>query len=154
MSNTAYTAHMAKKSLWERALHAILFEVTAIAISAPLLVGVMDISLSAAGTLTIFVSLAAMLWNVVFNMAFDRMLRSMRRGRDLKVRIVHAMAFELGLLLMVVPMAAWWLDISLLNAFLLDIGLVLFFLPYTLVFNWIYDAAREVLVKRQTAASS
>ncbi|WP_394780307.1 multidrug/biocide efflux PACE transporter [Undibacterium sp.] len=153
MQKQADMVFVAKKSLWERGLHAVLFEVTAILISAPLLVGVMGISLSAAGMLTIFVSLAAMLWNVIFNMAFDRVLRRLQLVRDLKLRIAHAMAFELGLLLMVVPMAAWWLDISLLQAFVLDIGLILFFLPYTLVFNWVYDVVRDMLVRRGMLAS-
>lgn len=140
---------VARKNLWERAFHAVLFEVTAILISAPLLVGVMGISLSDAGMLTVFVSLIAMLWNLVFNILFDRALRYWQLVRSLKVRVVHAMAFELGLLLMVVPLAAWWLDVSLLEAFVLDIGLILFFLPYSLIFNWVYDSLRELFMRRR-----
>ena len=142
-----------KKSLWERALHAVLFELTAIAITAPLLVTVMGISLVHAGSLTLLVSLVAMLWNVVFNMLFDTALRRWRLVRSLKLRLVHAAAFELGLVLMVVPLAAWWLGLSLLEAFLLDMGLILFFLPYTLIFNWAYDSLRELLVRRLIASS-
>ena len=53
----------------------------------------------------------------------------------------------------VVPLAAWWWDMHLLDAFLLDIGLDVFFLPYTLLFNLGYDKVREtVLKKRLTAA--
>jgi uncharacterized membrane protein len=141
------------KSLWERALHAVLFELTAIAITAPLLVTVMGISLVHAGSLTLLVSLVAMLWNVVFNMLFDTALRRWRLVRSLKLRLVHAAAFELGLVLMVVPLAAWWLGLSLLEAFLLDMGLILFFLPYTLIFNWAYDSLRELLVRRLIASS-
>ena len=48
----------------------------------------------------------------------------------------------------VVPLAAWWWDMHLL-----DIGLDVFFLPYTLLFNLGYDKVREtVLKKRLTAA--
>ncbi|MOA70075.1 Bacterial Transmembrane Pair family protein [compost metagenome] len=43
---------------------------------------------------------------------------------------------------MLVPLAAWWLSIGLIEAFLLDIGLVLFFLPYAVAFNWSYDVLR------------
>jgi len=139
--------------LWERALHAVLFELTAIAITAPLLVTVMGISLVHAGSLTLLVSLVAMLWNVVFNMLFDTALRRWRLVRSLKLRLVHAAAFELGLVLMVVPLAAWWLGLSLLEAFLLDMGLILFFLPYTLIFNWGYDSLRELLMRRLIASS-
>jgi uncharacterized membrane protein len=50
--------------------------------------------------------------------------------------------FEFGLVLVTVPLAAVWLDISLWQALVLDAGLLLFFLPYTLVFNWVYDTLR------------
>ncbi|WP_188565583.1 multidrug/biocide efflux PACE transporter [Undibacterium terreum] len=140
------------RSMWERSFHAVLFEISAIAISAPLLVGVMGITLSDAGMLTIFVSLIAMLWNLVFNILFDRALRHWQLTRNMKARVVHATAFELGLLLMVVPLAAWWLNLSLLEAFVLDIGLILFFLPYTLIFNWAYDNLRAILLRHRSAA--
>ena len=45
---------------------------------------------------------------------------------------------------MVVPVAAWWLNVSLVEALLLDLGIVLFFLPYTFCFNLAYDAARPL----------
>ncbi|MEZ1376410.1 chlorhexidine efflux transporter, partial [Enterobacter hormaechei] len=40
------------------------------------------------------------------------------------------------------------------EAFLLDMGLILFFLPYTMAFNWSYDVLRARLVEsRQTKAA-
>ena len=42
-----------------------------------------------------------------------------------------------------VPMIAWWMQVDLLQALMLDIGLVLLFLPYTLTFNWLYDRYRS-----------
>lgn len=42
-----------------------------------------------------------------------------------------------------VPLIAWWLSVSLWQAFLLDIGVLLFFLPYTYVYHWGYDVVRE-----------
>ena len=44
--------------------------------------------------------------------------------------------FELGLILIVIPLAAWWLNISLWQAFVLDIALVLFYLPYAFSTTW------------------
>jgi uncharacterized membrane protein len=44
-----------------------------------------------------------------------------------------------GLVVMLVPFFAWWLDVSLWQAFVLDLGLLLFFLGYTFVFNWAFD---------------
>jgi uncharacterized membrane protein len=39
-------------------------------------------------------------------------------------------------------LAAWMLDISLLQAFMVEIGFFLFFLPYTVIYNWMYDTLR------------
>ena len=38
-----------------------------------------------------------------------------------------------------VPVFAWWLDVSLWQALVMDLGLVVFFLIYTFVFNWAFD---------------
>ena len=46
---------------------------------------------------------------------------------------------EGGLVVMLVPFFAWWLEVSLWQAFVLDLGLLLFFLGYTFVFNWAFD---------------
>lgn len=53
--------------------------------------------------------------------------------RTLGARAVHAVLFEIGLVMAMVPLAAWWLDIAI----------VLFFLPYTFAFNWTYDHLRS-----------
>ena len=47
-----------------------------------------------------------------------------------------------------VPLIAWWLKIDLWEAFLLDIGVLLFFLPYTYLYHWGYDVVRERMVTR------
>nr|WP_295377790.1 multidrug/biocide efflux PACE transporter [Pseudoxanthomonas sp.] len=132
-----------RKSLGERVLHALAFEGLAIALSAPALAWLLGKSLLHTGALTLAVSTLAMLWNMAFNAAFDRVQRHFGFHRGAKVRVVHALLFELGLIIATVPLAAWWLSIGLVQAFVLDIGLLLFFLPYTLGFNWAYDVLRE-----------
>jgi len=131
-----------KKSLSERLVHALTFELTAIAICAPLVSWVLGMSLVHVGALTALVSLIAIAWNVVFNALFDRVERRLGLARNLALRIVHAATFELGLIALVLPLAAWWLEISLLEALLLDLGILLFFLPYTFFFNLAYDSLR------------
>jgi uncharacterized membrane protein len=96
--------------------------------------------LAQAGVAGVFSSAVAVAWNVVFNHLFERWeARQPVRGRNLKRRIAHALGFEGGLVVMLVPAFAWWLDISLWQAFVLDFGLLLFFLVYTYVFNWAFD---------------
>lgn len=56
--------------------------------------------------------------------------------RTLKVRALHAIGFESrGLILIGVTAVALILDPGD-PAFMLEIGFMLFFLPYTMLFNW------------------
>jgi uncharacterized membrane protein len=107
-----------------------------------------------AGLLTLMISLVAMIWNMIFNSLFDRIERHWRLARTMAMRVVHAAAFEAGLVAIVVPLVAWWLDMSLLEALILDIGLLLFFLPYTFVFNLVYDKLRAALLKKRAFANT
>ena len=49
-------------------------------------------------------------------------------GRPLSMRIIHAIGFEGGLAFILVPVVAWWMGIGLIEALLLDLGLLVFFL--------------------------
>ena len=60
---------------------------------------------------------------------------------------LHAILFEAGLLVVLIPFAAWWLDIMLLAALKLECGLVLFFLVYANLFNRIWDYANAARKK-------
>lgn len=142
------------KSTREMFLHALGFEVLALLICAPLLAWVFDYPLAHVGALSLMVSLIAMLWNMAFNALFDGAQRRMGFARNFSARVVHATLFDVGLILAVVPLAAWWLSIGLWAAFVLDIGLVLFFLPYTLGYNWLYDTLRARVLARRGVMSS
>lgn len=131
-----------KKTLTERIGHALAFEVIALLICAPLFGWLMGTSVAAMGALTLAISLIAMLWNVVYNTLFDRLQRRLGFKRTFGVRALHALVFEFGLIVAAVPLAAVWLGISLWQAFVLDVGLLMFFLPYTMAFNAAYDWLR------------
>lgn len=149
--NQARNAPVPAKSLKERALHALLFELIGVLVFAPGLAWVLGESLGRMGAMTVMISTVAMLWNMLFNAGFDRLRARLGFAMSLKVRALHALSFEAGLIVAVVPLAAWWLSISLLEAFVLDIGLLLLFLPYTLVFNLVYDKVRARRVERRRA---
>mgnify|MGYP000223744201 CR=1 FL=1 len=138
-----------RKSIKERVFHALLFEIIGVALFAPGLAWLMGQSLGKMGAMTVMISTAAMLWNMIFNAAFDRIRGRSGFAMTLKVRALHALSFETGLTVVVVPLAAWWLSISLWEAFLLDIGLLLLFLPYTMLFNMAYDKVRERVATRR-----
>ncbi|BEP94556.1 PACE efflux transporter [Acidovorax sp. sif1233] len=85
-------------------------------------------------------SVIAILWNIIFNWAFERWeARQPVRGRSVARRVAHAIGFEGGLVFTLVPLFAWWFGISLWHAFVMDLGLIVFFLCYTFVFNWVFD---------------
>ncbi|MCQ4347687.1 multidrug/biocide efflux PACE transporter [Pseudomonas stutzeri] len=141
-----------QRSLGERIGHALAFELIALLICAPALAWLLGKPLLQLGLLTLMFSTVAMLWNMLFNWLFDRAQQRLGFRRDLRVRLCHALLFETGLIVVLVPLAAWWLSIGLLEALLLDIGLILFFLPYTLAFNCGWDGLRERWPARRAAA--
>lgn len=155
MSNASGNKQQAtNKSFGERILHAVGFEALAVMISAPIAAWLLNKSMFEMGTLAILLSTTAMLWNIVYNTIFDRLWPASRVVRTLKVRIGHALGFESGFILIGLPIAAGWLGISLLNAFMLEIGFFLFFLPYTVLYNWLYDQLRERIIGRRAVQSA
>lgn len=130
------------KSLSERFLHAFFFEIIAIGLSAPVAAWAMRQPVFEMSVLTAAIALAALVWNMAYNAGFERLERRWGLRRTLPVRVLHACGFEGGLVLIVVPLAAWWLGISLWEALLLDIGLLAFYLPYAFFYNLAYDKLR------------
>jgi uncharacterized membrane protein len=140
----------AEKTLWARVVHAVLFESIALCLCAPVMSYELGKSLFDTGVLTTALATCAMLWNMLYNAMFERVEKKFGFKRTVPVRIGHAVRFEGGLLLVVVLLlAAWWLSISYGDAFLLEMGLIAFFLPYTYVYNLMYDKERERLVRRE-----
>lgn len=134
------------KSAKERLFHAVLFEIIANILIAVVMAFVLRIPLLKTSILSCVSALTAMAWNYIFNMLFDRLQQHYEFNRNLLVRILHAVGFEAGLILVLTPVAMFLLSLPLAGAFAVEIGLVLFFLPYTVVFNWFYDYVRWHLV--------
>ena len=96
--------------------------------------------LAHSGALGVITMVIAILWNLVYNTGFEYWEKHRaRRGRSLKRRIVHAVGFETGLMAITLPIFAWWLQLSLVEAFWLDAGLTLLFTLFTFVYNWCFD---------------
>ena len=94
----------------------------------------------ASGVMAVVASALAIAWNVTFNALFERWEARQRvKGRSVLRRVVHAVGFEGGLALVLIPLMAWWFGVSLWHAFVMDLGLIVFFLGYTFVFNWVFD---------------
>lgn len=125
----------------DRIRHAVSFELIGLAILVP--VGSWTFSMPAAdiGIVGVVSATLATAWNYIYNLGFDHMLLRLR-GTTLKtvpMRVVHTVAFELGLLMILLPFVAWYLGIGLLQAFVMDIAFAAFYMVYAFVFNWTYD---------------
>lgn len=119
-----------------------LYELIAISASTAGLALLSSSSVSHASVAAVAASVIAVVWNLVFNTLFERWeARQTVRGRSVWRRMAHAIGFEGGLVVTLVPLFAWWLEISLWQAFVLDLGLIVFFLVYTFAFNLAFDKA-------------
>ncbi|HDS1697615.1 MULTISPECIES: multidrug/biocide efflux PACE transporter [Pseudomonas] len=142
---------MKNVSFTERLVHAVGYEVFAVLLCAPLLSWVMGKSLATAGALAVTLSVIAMLWNMVYNALVDRWVQTERINWKAGTRFVHGLGFEAGLVVWCLPVAAWMLEISLLQAFMVELGFFVIILPYTVVYNWAFDKVRHLLVQRRLA---
>lgn len=116
------------------------YEIIAIAMSTAGLALLSGSEMGHASVAAVAASAIAVVWNLVFNTLFERWeARQAKKGRSFWRRVAHAVGFEGGLVVTLVPLFAWWLDISLWQAFVLDLGLIVFFLVYTFVFNLAFD---------------
>jgi uncharacterized membrane protein len=130
------------QGIQRRIVYITLYEGIAIVAASAGLALLTGAGLGHSGALAVAASVIAVIWNLIFNSLFERWeARQAVRGRSLKRRIAHAIGFEGGLIGLLVPMFAWGLGISLWQALVMDLGLVVFFLVYTFVFNWAFDRA-------------
>lgn len=126
----------------DRLRYTFLFEFFLILILAPIGAIVFDRHLFDIGVLSLVLSLKAMVLNLIYNWLFD--LLDVRAGRiptqrSFSGRIAHAVGFEVGLVLTSLPIVMWWLGLTLLQAFLMDLVVTCLIVVYTFLFTWSYD---------------
>lgn len=125
----------------DRIRHAISFELIGILIATPLAAFAFNMHAGDSMIVVIGSATVAMLWNYVYNLGFDHLMQRLRGTTEKTkvIRVFHAIFFELGLLAIMLPMIAWYLQIGIWEAFVMDMGLAIFYMVYALVFNWVYD---------------
>lgn len=85
------------------------------------------------------------MWNMVFNYAFERWeAKQCLRERTLWRRTAHAVGFEGGLTVLLLPVMSYSLSISLAEAFAANVALFVFFFCYAFVFQWGFDKLFDV----------
>lgn len=132
---------MTMRSFPDRVRHALMFETIGLAIITPATAWLYDKPILDMGVVGVGAATLATVWTFVFNLGFDHAMR-WRYGHTRKAlhhRLMHTALFEFGLLIMLLPPMAWYLDMTLWQTLLLDLSIVAFYLVYNFVFNVVYD---------------
>ena len=122
-----------------RIVHALSYEIILLVIIALALSFFFEMPLEVTGVLGIFMAVTSVIWNMVFNHYFEKFEAKHQLQRTVRVRILHAIGFEGGLMLATIPMVAYAMNMSLWQAIVLDFSLTLCILVYTFIFQWCYD---------------
>ena len=131
------------RSPLDRLRHALCFEIIALFLIVPLGALAFDTPMQDIGVVGVVSATVAMLWNMVYGLVFDLALRRLNGTtlKSVRMRMVHAVLFEAGLLVVLMPFIAWYLGVSLWQAFVMDVSFAVFYMLYALAFNWAYDRA-------------
>ncbi len=132
---------MMTRSFSDRVRHALLFEVIGLAIFMPGAAWLFNQPVSHMGVIGVVSATVATVWNFVYNLGFDHAMIRLAGSpaKTLWIRVAHAILFEAGLVLLLVPVIAWYLGISLWTALVMDVAIVTFYLVHAFVFNLAYD---------------
>lgn len=128
------------QGLKRRVVYVTFYEAIAIALSAVVFTASSGEDLASSTLLAVATSTTAVIWNLLFNLMFEAWeARQSVKGRSVRRRVAHAIGFEGGLGVFLIPLVSWWLEVDLWHALVLNAGLMVFFLIYTYVFAWCFD---------------
>lgn len=126
--------------LTRKITYAVSFESLGILLASGLLLLMADASADQTLLLSVINATVALMWNFAFNTFFEYWeARQPIKGRPLAFRALHAILFEAGLTVTMVPFMAWWLNVTLWQALQYEFALILMFLIYTYAFTWAFD---------------
>jgi uncharacterized membrane protein len=135
--------------LLRRIVHAILFEIFALIILVPLMSYGFDMNMLQFGALAVILALCAMACNMLYNHWYDAIEAHYGWHRTVGMRVIHTIGFEIFFMAIALPLTAWWLEITLAEALVLDLVFSLFFMLYAFCFNWLFDIARQCLARHR-----
>lgn len=121
-------------------VYAVSFETLGTLVATVFLWVASDASAGSSLALSILTATIALCWSYAFNTAFEAWeARQSVKGRSLQRRTAHALLFEGGLVLICIPVMAWWLQVGYLEALVYEAGLIALFVAYTYLFTWAFD---------------
>jgi uncharacterized membrane protein len=121
-------------------VYAVSFEALGTLVASVYLWLVSEASPASSFALSVLTATVALCWSYVFNSIFETWeARQPVKGRSLARRTAHALLFEGGLVLLLLPIMAWWLQVSVWKALVYEAGLIVVFIAYTYLFTWAFD---------------
>ncbi|AKI00098.1 putative membrane protein [Hoeflea sp. IMCC20628] len=135
------------RTTFDRIRHALSFEIIALFVVTPLGAWGFGLPLGDIGVIAVISATIATGWNYLYNLLFDHALLRIAGhvSKTFALRVLHAVVFEAGLLVVLLPFIAWYLGVSLIQAFLMDVSFAAFYLVYAFVFNWAYDVVFPIM---------
>ncbi len=123
-----------------RVTYVFFYEVLSLLICAMILAVLSGSTISHTGPLSLLIAVIAVSVNFFYNYAFEWWeKRQHSKTRTIFRRVVHAIGFQVVLVIILIPLIAWWMQISLVKAFLLDFSLMIIIPCYTFVYNYFFD---------------
>lgn len=127
---------------WDRIRYALIFEGILIVLFGAAMSLVTGHDMLDTGGLAVVLSILALVTNLVYNYVYDRVDVAFGRvptERSRTGRVVHAIGFELTLIVLGLPLMMWWLDLNFWQALALDVATMVFVVIYTYFFTLAYD---------------
>ena len=146
---------MSMRSFPDRIRHTVMFEIIGLALVIPGGAMLFDLPATHMGVIGVGSATVATLWNFVYNLGFDHaMLRFAGHTRkSLQQRVLHALLFDGGLLVLLLPPMAWYLGLGLWETFVMDLAIVVFYVVYAFLFNLAYDRVFPVPARSRLAVA-
>lgn len=141
---------MALRSVRERLLQTVLYEVIGIALFTPVCMVISGVTAEGGGALLVVLASLVMVWAAVYNTVFDwaefRLTGHVASDRRPLWRGVHAILLEATACGVTLPATMVMTGLPIWQALWLEMWLTVLYACYALVFHWCYDRLRPVTV--------
>lgn len=150
-STTGYLKRAIMLISRKRLIHAILYEAILLVVIAYGLTYFFTMPIEESGVLMLIMCAISVVWNMIFNHFFEKAEKKYQFKRTVFFRILHAVGFEGGLMLITIPIFAHALKMNLLDAFLLDLGITNCIFVYTFIYQWCFDSIEKKWFQAKSA---
>lgn len=128
---------------FDRCRQIALFEIGGLLLITPPFVWLSGVPMKTSFGLLAVIALVAAIWNALYNTSFDwmegRLTGRTADRRPYLLRLLHAAGFEIGLLIISLPIVMVWTGMGWLEALIADVALAAAYVAYAFVFNLVYD---------------